>query len=340
MRSPRSIATVSAELGARAESFCRHYFPQGHKQGNYWRIGNTSGAAGQSLAVRLQAQDGRKAGGWCDFATGEFGDLIDLLHVMRGAGSLKDTLVEAQNFLGNASAPQTASSGKPRKVSLTGNTKRISHARKLFGAGVPLLGTPAAAYLHARGIARFGPALRFHPRVFLQSAKHAHKPAQFRPALLAKITDNQGTVTGCARTYLEAATGSIAEIENPKRILGQLYGNAVRIWSRPDCTDLIVGEGLENTLSVGTALPEYNLVSCLTATHLGLFIPPVDTRLIWIARDNDAAGERAANVLRLNLVSRGITCGVLVPKLGDFNEDLQAFGKAALRGHLRKAMRT
>ena len=70
MSARRSIADLSADLADRAESFCRQYFPEGHKQGNYWQVGDSSGAKGQSLAIRLQAQGGRKAGSWTDYATG------------------------------------------------------------------------------------------------------------------------------------------------------------------------------------------------------------------------------------------------------------------------------
>ena len=108
---------------------------------------------------------------------------------------------------------------------------------------------------------------------------------------------------------------------------------------RPPRSELIVGEGLENTLSVGTALPEFNLASCLTATHLGLFIPPPGIMRIWIARDNDEAGHNASKRLRNHLESRGITCGDLVPTMGDFNDDLRAFGKDALRRSLLEAMK-
>ena len=111
-------------------------------------------------------------------------------------------------------------------------------------------------------------------------------------------------------------------------------------WSGTGRTDLIVGEGLENTLSVGTALPEFDLASCLTATHLGLFIPPPGIKRIWIARDNDEVGRNASMRLRNQLESLGIACGDLVPsKLDDFNDDLQAFGKDALRRSLLKAMK-
>ena len=188
-------------------------------------------------------------------------------------------------------------------------------ARKLFAAGGPVLGTLAAAYLHQRGIARFGPALRYHPRVYFRGADTGRDLPRYCPALLAKITDNQGNITGCARAYLDPNTGRIADLSSPKRILDQLHGNAVRFWSASDPVDLIVGEGLENTLSVGTALPEFNLASCLTATHLGLFIPPSGITRIWIARDNDAAGERAAHILSAKLGAVGIECQCVAHKI-------------------------
>ncbi len=339
MSARRSIADLSADLAARAESFCRRYFPEGRKQGNYWQVGDTSGAKGQSLAIRLQAEGGRKAGSWTDYATGEYGDLIDLLQERLGSITLTETLREAWSFLGEAPCPTVLR--KPRKAERrdTASSKRIARARKLFAAGKPVLGTLAATYLQRRGITRLGPALRYHPRVFLRQGEDDPDPPQRAPALLAKITDNRGQITGCARVYLDPSTGGLAEIESPKRILGQLHGHAIRFWSGTFRTDLIVGEGLENTLSVGTALPEFDLASCLTTTHLGLFIPPPGIKRIWIARDNDEAGRNASMRLRNQLESRGIACGDLVPEMGDFNDDLRAFGRDALRRSLIEAMK-
>lgn len=339
MSAQRSIADLSADLADRAESFCRQYFPEGRKQGNYWQVGDTSGAKGQSLAIRLQAQGGRKAGTWVDYATGQYGDLIDLLHERLGSVTLKETLREAQSFIGEAPCPAVPRDTQTREQPDAASSKRIARARSLFAAGKPVLGTLAATYLQGRGITRLGPALRYHPRVFLRRGEDGSDTPQSSPALLAKITDNRGQVTGCARFYLDPSTGGLAEIENPKRILGQLLGHAIRFWSGTSRTDLIVGEGLENTLSVATALPEFDFASCLTATHLGLFIPPPGIKCIWIARDNDEAGRNASTRLRNQLESRCISCGELVPHLGDFNDDLQAFGKDALRRSLLDAMK-
>lgn len=339
MSARRSIADLSADLADRAESFCRQYFPEGRKQGNYWQVGDTSGAKGQSLAIRVHAQDGRKAGSWQDFATGEYGDLIDLLQERLGPVTLKETLREARSFLGEAPCP--AAPRDTRKVERpdAASSKRIARARKLFAAGKPVFGTLAATYLQGRGITRLGPAVRFHPRVFLRQGEDDPDPPQRSPALLAKITDNRGQITGCARFYLDPSTGGLAEIESPKRILGQLHGHAIRFWSGTGRTDLIVAEGFENTLSVGTALPEFDLASCLTATHLGLFIPSPGIKRIWIARDNDEAGRNASMRLRNHLETFGIACCDLLPTMGDFNDDLRAFGKDALRRSLLEAMK-
>lgn len=339
MSAQRSIADLSADLANRVESFCRQYFPDGRKQGNYWQVGDTSGAKGQSLAIRLQAQGGRKAGSWQDFATGQYGDLIDLLHERLGSVTLKETLREARSFLGESPCPAVPHAARKAERPDAASEKRIARARKLFAAGKPVLGTLAATYLQRRGITRLGPALRYHPRVFLRQGEDENAPPQKAPALLAKITDNRGQITGCARTYLDPSTGGLAAIESPKRILGQLHGHAIRFWSGTGRSDLIVGEGLENTLSVGTALLEFDLASCLTATHLGLFIPPPGIKRIWIARDNDEAGRNASKRLRNQLESRGIACGDLVPAMGDFNDDLRALGKDALRRSLLEAMK-
>ena len=156
-----SAAEISADLGARAECFCRAYFPDGQRQGNYWQVGDTSGAAGRSLVIRLHAHDGRKAGGWTDYATGEFGAKL-------GSRSLRETLHEAQQFLGNAPLLVQQVSKTVSWDAGAANVKRIGSARGLFAAGKPVFGTAAAAYLHRRAVARFGPALRFHPRVYLR----------------------------------------------------------------------------------------------------------------------------------------------------------------------------
>ena len=50
---PMNATEIASALSARAEDVCRRYLPRGRKQGRYWTIGDTSGAKGRSLFVRL-----------------------------------------------------------------------------------------------------------------------------------------------------------------------------------------------------------------------------------------------------------------------------------------------
>lgn len=336
----QDIKALSRDLADRTEDFCRHFFPNGRKQGNYWQMADTSGAAGQSLAIRLRDHGGRKAGNWTDYANDEFGDLIDLLHQHLANAKLVDTLIICRSFLG-----ETPCGIAPRERNLDAVSpalqanKRIAQARKLFSYGRPIYRSLASSYLLGRGIQRFGPALKYHPTVFVRLGEDDETELEKHPALLAKITDNAGNFTGCARTFLDPVTKRVAGFENPKRVLGQLHGNAIRFGRGRYREDLIVGEGLENTLSVGTTLPDEDLASCLTANHLGLFIPPPGIKRLWIARDRDEAGEGAASRLRKRAEDANIWVGDLVPIGEDFNVDLVERGIDQLRQDLETAMK-
>ena len=88
---------IAAELSARAEDVCRRYLPRGRKQGRYWTVGDTSGAKGRSLFVRL-APPGIP-GKWTDVATNEPGDLLDLIRLHTSGASLRHAMDEARAFL-------------------------------------------------------------------------------------------------------------------------------------------------------------------------------------------------------------------------------------------------
>jgi hypothetical protein len=60
---------LARQLARNAESVCRHYLPQGRRQGRYWLIGDVEGTPGRSLFVRLTGPDAGKgaAGKWTDY---------------------------------------------------------------------------------------------------------------------------------------------------------------------------------------------------------------------------------------------------------------------------------
>ena len=59
------------------EAVCRRYLPHGRRQGRYRVAGDLLGAKGRSLFVRLRPPG--PPGRWTDAATGEHGDLLDLI---------------------------------------------------------------------------------------------------------------------------------------------------------------------------------------------------------------------------------------------------------------------
>src|ERR1700722_12008727 len=94
-------ADLAYRLARNAEAVCRHYLSNGHREGRYWLIGDVTNTPGRSLFVRLSGPDSGKgaAGKWTDAATGQHGDLLDLISMNRGLERLRDVLDEARTFL-------------------------------------------------------------------------------------------------------------------------------------------------------------------------------------------------------------------------------------------------
>ena len=92
---------LARRLAQNTESVCRYYLSNGGRQGGYWLVGDVANQPGRSLFVRLKGPDHGKgaAGKWTDAATGEHGDLLDLIALNRGLNRLRDVFDEARAFL-------------------------------------------------------------------------------------------------------------------------------------------------------------------------------------------------------------------------------------------------
>ncbi len=322
-----SAAELAHRLAREAEAVCRYYLSNGRRQGRYWLVGDVQNTPGRSLFVRLTGPDsGRGAAGkWTDAATGQHGDLLDLIRLNRGLDRLGDTLGEARAFLG---LPKRE---LPHTPARTGSTDA---ARRLFAHSCPIVGTLAETYLRNRGItARLGgvPVLRFHPACFYRAQDAA--PREAWPALIAAVTDAAGTIAGVHRTWLDRDGAGKAPIAAPRRALGHLLGNAVRFGRASDL--LVTGEGIETMLSLRCVLPDMPMAAALSANHLTALTLPPALRRLYIARDNDAAGRHAAMRLRDRARAAGIETRILWPVTNDFNADLRRFGADALLARLR-----
>lgn len=319
---------IARRLAERAIDVCRLYLPNGKRVGDYWIVGDAHGAKGRSLFVRLVGPPSGKgaAGKWQDAATGDHGDLLDLIAAACRFKNHRDARDEARRFLNRSS------SLLPSLTICRNRRDRTQAAQRLFNASQPIAGTLAEAYLGSRGIpdvAGLG-ALRFHPRCTYREEAGA-RPEHW-PAMIAAVNNDDGVVTGVLRTWLARDGRSKAPLDAPRKALGTLAGNAVRIGAANDV--LIVGEGVETVLSLRSVLPFMPFAAALSAQHLGMFHFPSTVRRLYIAVDRDDAGFRAAGVLRKQATAAGIDVMLLLPTRKDFNDDLVSDGVAGLTASL------
>ena len=325
-RPTNDAASLAAALARCPEAVCRRYLPHGRRQGRYWVAGDLGGTRGRSLFVRLRPPG--PPGKWTDAATGEHGDLLDLIGHRIGARSLRPALDEARAFLALPAPrdPEAARADPPV------SWDSAAAARRLWRACRPLNGTRAEAYLRARGLAacRF-PALRFHPALAYRD------DARWRrfPALVAAVTNARGTLEGVQRTWLHPGRPAKAPVAQPRKALGRVHGHAVRFGAPGgDGATLLVGEGIETVLSLVTAVPALHAAAALSAGSLAAFVPPPGAARLLIACDADAEGQHAAAGLQARALAQGLAATVLTPAHGDFNDDLAALGPRALAARL------
>ena len=320
-------------LSQNAESVCRHYLPAGRREGSYWMVGDLENNPGRSLFVRLTgpASGPGAAGKFTDSATGEHGDLLDIIRERTGISRFPDLLAEARAHLGR---PQPAFPDRPvpKKAKAPGCTPAA--ASRLFAASVPVTGTLADTYLRSRGLTQGGEksALRFHPKCWHRDEGQPRSLP--RPALIAAVTDGAGLCQGVHRTWLAPDGQGKARVETQRRAMGHLLGNAVRLTPHDDI--LVVGEGIETMLSLIEVVPGLPVWAALSSGHLGAVLLPEGLQRLYIAVDRDPAGHRAADRLGARAAKVGVRVIVLEPRLGDFNDDLRADGIDALRQHLAK----
>src|SRR5215211_7646506 len=130
MSTNHSARDLAAELSRHAEAVCRTYLSNGQRQGHHWIVGDVGNNPGRSLYVRLTP--GRTAAGrWADAATGQHGDLLDLIQAACGFTDLRAAMDEARRFL---ALPQTRSQ-EHRDRRAPAPRHSPERARRLFRAG-------------------------------------------------------------------------------------------------------------------------------------------------------------------------------------------------------------
>lgn len=202
-----------------------------------------------------------------------------------------------------------------------GTDTRSARALPVFDSAKLISGTPAAAYLDFRGLAGVtSSALRYAPAV-----RHPNATGTF-PAMLALVVSTAtGEPIGLHRTFIKADGTGKADLEPAKASKGPIRGGAIMLDTPIPGRPLVIGEGIETSLSVGFLLgvPAWSAVA---AGNMASIIPPRDVSEVLIAADHDEPGQREAHAAALRMKACGVRVRIITPPTPgqDFNDLLRA----------------
>jgi putative DNA primase/helicase len=194
-------------------------------------------------------------------------------------------------------------------------TARIAAARRIWEAATSLTaGSLSHRHLLGRGV-RLDPAglgdLRHHPAAPV-SVFRPESPK--RPAMIARITAPDGSLTAVELVYLEPNGRRAERLRVPRKTIGVVPpGSAVRLATAAET--LLVGEGVMTVLSASERfeVPAWALMS---ARNLAAWSAPPGVRHVVIAADRGAVGEASAQCLMRRLRGDGLSASLVLPPAG------------------------
>jgi hypothetical protein len=207
---------------------------------------------------------------------------------------------------------------------------RSAMARRIWDEAEPIRSSAAEIYFPSRGLL-YWQHDGCHPRTLRCHPHLLHGPSsRYFPAMLGLVEGGDGFAIH--RTYLKPDGSGKAPVEPAKLMLGSVKGGAVRLLEG-DPETLVIGEGIESTISIGLVADDIRL-SCATSWAAlsasgmrSLRLPARAGRLV-IGADGDDAGRAAAHALAERASGCGWKVTILAPPEGlDFN-DLLRGGKA------------
>src|SRR5436305_3120914 len=134
---PRDAAELAHRLARDAEAVCRHYLSNGRREGGYWLVGDARNTPGRSMFVRLKDSPKGPAGKWTDAATGEHGDLLDVIRESLALRDFREVAEEARRFLKLTRSEQQPALKPVRSIAPIGSQEA---ARRLFAISSPIKG--------------------------------------------------------------------------------------------------------------------------------------------------------------------------------------------------------
>lgn len=327
-RQTYSIEQIKDMLHDRMDQVAQHYAPpaSGSYIDRHLYFTLNPGRADRSVGSFCIHLSGPKVGRWTDFATGEHGDVLDLIRMSLHLGSATEAIKEARAWLGleietpelrlaraaaaaKAKAQREAAEAEARAAA----ARRAKQAEGLYlSAQAGIEGTPVDFYLRGRGVDlralhRLPGAIRYHASVGYHEEATDPDTGEVTtirrrlPAMVAAIVNGRGRIISCHRTYLAwGPDGRVGKADLPraKKVWGDYRGGAIRLSSG-------IGARGGKAVPLAQCPPGTRVVigegieTCLSA----MLLWPAERVLAAVSVSNMGQVELPANVAEVVLLS-------------------------------------
>ncbi|WP_226783170.1 DUF7146 domain-containing protein [Oceaniglobus trochenteri] len=375
-----TLDEIKSLLLAQMPGVAYHYAPwvKGayENQGNYFTL--NPGRADRNVGSFWVRLTGAKAGSWQDKATGQFGDILDLIKLHLGCSNA-DALREARAYLGldtedpatrriRAEAAEKAKAQRKEAEARLRATeaRRARQAQAIWLSAQPgIAGTPVEAYLRdqraidLRRLGRQPGALRYAPACYFKQID-AETGECFEgegPAMVAAIT-RDGKHVSTHRTWLARGRDGVwgkAPLPKAKMVLGNYAGGCINLWrgTRPDgkkppslamCppgTRVYITEGIEDALTAMMMLPHARHLTAIAIGNFAQVRLPANVAEVIILGDNDGDLTPLNRALEAHR-AEGRRAGVYLPRTPgckDLNDEWRALLAQETRDQRREVAR-
>lgn len=324
MSAQPTLADIKAMLQANVAALAQQLAPRGKRSGAWWMAHSpVRDDATPSFGVRLT---GEAPGAWRDFATGDKGDVLQLIAFTNGMArnDVRGILAWARAWLGidGAAPPAIAKRIADAKQEASARdvdaakqaAENVKSAAKMFKASKirPFVISPASLYLADRGI-----DVQALPRLpgalgWLPDVKHRESGTAW-PVMTAAFTALDGATVAVHRTFLaqrrSSGSWTKAPVSPARKIWPSFKGAAIRLSRGASglsidkaaaqglLETLVLVEGVEDGLSVALACPELRVWAAGSLGNLCEVLLPDCVDQVIVCADNDWGKPQAQAML-------------------------------------------
>jgi hypothetical protein len=321
--SPNSpgFAELKAALIGRLEALLQELAPGGRIANGYYKAKNPTRADNSAGSFWVRTT-GAAIGAWRDEATGDDGDLIQLIGYCLGLQSYGEIYKWCLDYLGlKQTDPATRKALVERRkrleLELQERKKQEEkdaaiNAKKAKGVWLysreKWLDTPLDDYFNSRSISirnlkTFPQALRYRPTS--QHTDDETGEITDWPTMYAAMQNAEGNIVAVHRTWLRPDGSGKAPVSPPRRIWPRFEGCVIRLAKGERCLSpeeagrrgvkapVVITEGIEDGLAVYQACPDLRIWAAGTLGNIGKVpILPCISKII-VCADNDAGNPQA-----------------------------------------------